>query len=760
MTHSISNDLADPEDGLQPTLAELAALTTGADYWSTAAVERLGLRSMRLADGPHGLRVQDDENPDHLGLGRSIPATCFPPAVTLASSWDRSLIGSVGEALGREARAAGVDMVLGPGLNIKRSPLCGRNFEYFSEDPYLSGILAGAMVRGIQSNHVAACLKHFAANNQETDRQRVSADIDERTLREIYLRAFEIAIRESSPWAIMSAYNKINGTYASENAWLLTDVLREEWAYDGVVVSDWGAVHHPVEAVAAGLDLRMPGRPEDRRVLEAAADGSLDKAHLLRTVDRLALLATRTGSGQHTGTAVDVESHHALTRRAAGESAVLLTNDGTLPLAPVAGDRIAVIGQLARTPRYQGAGSSAVNPTRLVPGLGALEERLSAFGAEVTFGAGYELESAEIDGSLIDEAVALAADADVVVLFLGLPGTFEAEGRDRTSIELPANQIALILALAETETPLVVTLSNGAAVTTSAWRHKVNAILELWLTGQAHGDTVADLLLGEVNPSGKLAETVPIRLADTPAYLNFPGENGHVGYGEGINVGYRYYDARDMEVDFPFGHGLSYTSFDYSDLTIQVNGPTHPVAFTALLTVRNSGDRSGAEVVQLYVGDRSSTLSTPERELRGFAKIALAPDESRVVEIAVERRDLVHFSTAVHAWIYEGGPITVFAGSSSRDLRLSAEACVPGEPVNVPLTVWSSLGEWFAHPVGGLALKARIEAGGGIRGRMADLLADETGKDSVLGLPLLTLLEFPGFPVENWDIEKILAQLA
>ncbi len=743
----------------RPTLEEAAAVTTGADYWSTVAVDRLGLRALRLADGPHGLRVQDDENPDHLGLGRSLPATCFPPAVTLASSWDGELIEEVGAALGAEACAAGVDVVLGPGLNIKRSPLCGRNFEYFSEDPYLSGTLAAAMVNGIQSMNVAACAKHFAANNQETDRQRVSAQVDERTLREIYLRAFQVALGQSSPWSIMSSYNKINGTYASENSWLLTQVLRDEWGYDGVVISDWGAVHHPADAVAAGLDLRMPGRPADRRVLQAATDGELDRDHLAMTFDRLALLAERTGTATAGGDP-DHDVHHVLTRRAAAQSAVLLTNDGTLPLAPSAGSRLAVIGELARTTRYQGAGSSAVNPTRLVTGLEALEARLGEMGADVVFAAGYRPEAVDVDDDLTREAVVLAAEAEVVILFLGLPGNVEAEGRDRTSIDLPANQVELVAALAATGTPIVVTLSNGSVVTTHSWRGQVSAILELWLTGQAHGESVADLLLGDANPSGKLAETVPARLADTPSYLDFPGENSLVGYGEGIYVGYRYYDARDVTVDFPFGHGLSYTTFQYTDLEVVVHDLADPIAFTAHVTVRNTGVRPGAEVVQLYVSDRSGAMITPARELRGFDKVALEPAEARAVTIEVARRDLAHYNTAVSRWAYPGGPLKVYAASSSRDLRLSTDATIPGEPLDVPLTVWSSLGEWFAHPTGGPALTELLSARGGLKGRMADLLGDETGKDSVLGVPLLTLMEFPGFPVDAEDATHILKTIA
>ena len=584
-----------PTDSL--SVEDKVALTTGADYWSTHPAPRAGLRSVRLADGPHGLRVQDDENPDHLGLGRSIPATCFPPAVTLASSWDRDLIRRVGAALGREARASGVDVLLGPGLNIKRSPLCGRNFEYFSEDPLLSGVLAGAMVDGLQSEGVGACVKHFAANNQETDRQRVSAEVDERALREIYLRTFQIAIREASPWAIMSSYNRINGVYASENPWLLTEMLRGEWGYDGLVVSDWGAVHDPIQAVQAGLDLRMPGRPEDPRVREAAAVGSLEDAALDRTAQSVARLAERT-----TPTArapiVNHDEHHALVRRAAAESAVLLTNrDNFLPLTPTAGMRIAVIGELARTPRYQGAGSSAVNPTRVVSGLDAFTTRIADAGAELHFAPGYSLTEKHQPADAIEDALALASRSDVVICFVGLPGHYEAEGRDRTTIDLPTDQLALLDALKDVPATTVVALSNGSAVTTAAWRDGVDAIVEFWLTGQAHGDTVADVLLGDVNPSGKLAETVPVRLADTPSFLNFPGEHGKVIYGEGIYVGYRYYDARSIAVDYPFGHGMSYTTFEYADLRVTTHGVADQLALSIELSVTNTGTRAGAEVV-------------------------------------------------------------------------------------------------------------------------------------------------------------------
>ena len=741
----------------QVTREEKALLTTGADYWSTREVPGLRLPSIRVSDGPHGLRVQDDDNPDHLGLGRSLPATCFPPAVTLASSWDPPLIRSVGEALGREARALGVDVVLGPGVEIKRSPLCGRNFEYYSEDPLLTSRLAGAMVRGLQSQGVGACLKHFACNTQETDRLRVSADVDERALREIYLRAFEVIIRESNPWVIMSAYNRINGVFASENPWLLTDVLREEWGYDGLVLSDWGAVHDPVEAVAAGLDLRMPGQPDDPRVRDALANGQLDEAVVDRVVERLRLLASHTEDSQETKPVVDFDAHHQVARRAAAESAALLHNDGALlPIDPAAVGSIAVIGELARTPRYQGAGSSAVNATRVVTALEALQTRLKET-TSVSFAPGYSLHSDEGGTGLMNDAVALAQSHELVVLFLGLPASYEAEGRDRTTIELPSDQVVLVKAVAGVNPRVVVALSNGSAVTTADWRNRVGSIVEFWLTGQAHGDSIADVLLGDVNPSGKLPETVPVRLEDTSSYLDFPGEVGHVRHNEGIHVGYRWFDARGLDVDYPFGHGLSYTTFDYADLQITVGDLDNPIALVVSITLTNTGGRSGAEVVQVYVGDRSGVLQMPERELRAFSKVHLTAGASERVELPIARADLEHFHPDA-GWVFAGGSMEVSIGSSSRDIRLQATVEVPGHPVEVPLTVWSQLGDWMTNPVTGPALRKLIEERGGIKGRIADLLSDPVSQDSALIFPLISVTQFPGFPVSAEEAQELLTR--
>ena len=739
------------QDNVRPDYARLGRIVTGASYWNTVDDESFGLRSLRMSDGPHGLRLQDDDNPDHLGIGRSLPATCFPPAVTMACSWDLSLVEAVGAACGREAREKNVDVLLGPGLNLKRSPLCGRNFEYYSEDPSLAGQLAAAMIRGIQSQGVAATPKHFAANNQETDRMTVSADIDPRPLHELYLRAFEIAIREGKPWAIMTAYNSINGAPATSDPWLLTEILRGQWGFDGLVISDWGAVHDPVASLTAGMDMRMPGKPSDSTIALALAEGVVAENHVHTVIDRLKLLAERTAPTDGP-IACDYEAHHQLTRHAAAQSAVLLHNDGqSLPLAP--GSRIALIGELARTPRYQGAGSSAVNPRKTVGALEAMSQRF----ASLSFAAGYRLDG-EPDQTLLDKAVLAAADAEVVVLFLGLPAISEAEGRDRTDIDLPRNQLALIDAVTAIHSNVVVALSNGAVVTTAAWRSKVGAIVEFWLTGQAHGETVADILTGDVNPSGKLAETIPLRLEDTPAYLSFPGEAGHTRYGEGIFVGYRYYDARDLAVDYPFGHGLSYTRFMYSDMTVNVRELDDPVALTMTAKITNTGERAGAEVAQLYIGAKDNILQMPERELKGFAKVYLNAGECVSISIDVLRSDLSHYHPD-HGWYMAGGEHTIELGASSRDIRLHALVDVPGQPIAKRLSLYATLADWLDHPVAGEMIRSYFEQRGGLSGRIADLLGSDVSAASIREAPMIAVLQFPGVPLDEADVERILEHL-
>ncbi len=681
------------------TLEEKASLCLGSDFWHTAAVERLGIAKIMVSDGPHGLRAQLDEA-DHVGLAGSVPATCFPTASALGSSWDPELFGLVGEALAAEARRWGVAVVLGPGINMKRSPLCGRNFEYLSEDPYLAGELSVAMVQGIQRHGVGTSLKHYAVNNQEDDRLRVSAEVDERTLREIYLPAFERVVTGAQPWTVMCAYNKVNGTYASEHHWLLTEILRDEWGFLGAVVSDWGAVHDRVAALRAGLDLEMPPALgySDAAIVEAVRSGELSEAVVDLAVSRMLRLVNRAAPALAEGGSFDEAEHHALARRAAAESAVLLKNDGLLPLQPAAGARVAVIGEFARTPRYQGAGSSQVNPTILdVP----LEELAAALGAEVKieFAPGFTIDGSDDDARLADEAVEAVAGADHVVVFLGLPAAAESEGFDRTHIRLPDTQLALLDRLAETGKPLIVVLSNGSVVQLSTWADRVGAIVECWLSGQAAGGATADVLTGRVNPSGKLAETIPLRLEDNPSYLNFPGDTQVVRYGEGIFIGYRAYDKVEQEVSFPFGHGLSYTTFGLADLRVEVTGSVGDgdLSATVSVSMRNTGDVAGAEVVQVYVGDVESEVARPVRELKGFAKVRLEPGETKRVVLSLDQRAFSFWSVRWGRWAVEEGEFEVAVGTSSRDLPLRQRVTVDAPSLAAPLTVDSTLEEWLGH---------------------------------------------------------------
>jgi beta-glucosidase len=738
------------------SLAEKASLCRGSGFWHTQGIERLGVPRVMVTDGPHGLRKQPGEA-DHVGLSGSVPATCFPTASALASSFDPELLHRVGEALGRECRAEQVGVLLGPGVNIKRSPLCGRNFEYFSEDPLLAGVLAAAMVRGVQSQGVGTSVKHFAANNQETDRLRVSADVDERTLREIYLPAFERVVTEAQPWTVMCSYNKINGTYASEHHWLLTEVLRDEWGFEGLVVSDWGAVHDRVAALKAGLDLEMPPdlQISDARIIEAVRSGDLDEAVLDTTVRRVLDLVGKTTMDQ--GEPVDHAAHHALARAAAADCVVLLRNDDNiLPLAPDEDGTLAVIGEFARTPRYQGSGSSQVNPTQLETALGELT---AVSGSRVEFAAGFGLEANVDDEVLADEAVELAARADTVVAFLGLPPSDESEGFDREHLELPAAQTALVARLAAANPRLVVVLANGSAVRLAGWEHHAKAVVEAWLGGQAAGGAIADILLGAANPSGRLPETLALRLEDNSSYLNFPGDSGHVRYGEGIFVGYRGYDALKQEVSYPFGHGLSYTTFEYGSLLVEQSG-SHvdgDLAITVSCDITNTGERTGKEVVQLYVGALDASVARPVRELKGFGKVEVEPGETVRVELTLGSRDLSYWSELTHGWALEAGRFEFAVGASSRDLRLAATLDVDAPPVFAPLGELSSLTEWLADPVGGPLLLATIGTGEG--GRPNGVLGDEELLKVVGNFPLRSLAAFPGMAVDHATLDELLRQL-
>jgi beta-glucosidase len=731
------------------TLEEKASLTSGKDFWNTKAIDRVGVPSVMLTDGPHGVRKQV-EGGEHLGLANSVAATCFPPATALGSSWDAELLRRVGEALGDEAKAERVGVLLGPGINIKRSPLCGRNFEYLSEDPLVSGVLASALVEGLQSRGVGASLKHFAANNQETDRLRVSADVDERTLREIYLRAFQRVVTEQQPWTVMCSYNRINGVYASENRWLLTTVLREEWGFEGLVVSDWGAVNDRVAGVAAGLDLEMPssGGRTDAELVAAVRAGVLDEEHVTTAARRSLELLDKIAEGADDTAGYDAAAHHALAREAAARSIVLLQNEGgLLPLDADADPSIAVIGEFARTPRYQGAGSSLINPTRLD---NALDEVRRVAGDRVRFAPGFTLDGTGDTTDLQAEAVAAAADASVVLLFLGLPAQEESEGFDRTHIDLPAAQLALMDAVVAANPRVVVVLSNGGVVSTSGWQDRVPAIVEGWLLGQAGGGAICDVIFGHVNPSGRLAETIPLRLEDSPSHLGFPGAFGHVTYGEGIFVGYRGFDARGSSVAFPFGHGLSYTTFSYDALTVEVRDAGLHVE----VDVTNTGDRDGREVVQVYAGLPGSAVPRAIRSLAAFAVVEVAAGETARVALDIARGDLAYFHPVAGAWTVESGDYLVEVGASSRDLRVWTEVSIEGDDLRLPLDDTSSLAEWLDDPRGGPLLREALISGG--NGRPG--LLDDPEVLTVLGsMPLGRIAKFPGSVLDEKRMTRLLA---
>ena len=731
------------------TLEEKAALTSGSGFWYTAPVERLGIPKIMVSDGPHGLRAQPGEV-DHVGLGGSLPATCFPTASAIASAWNPALLARIGNALAQEARACNLSVILGPGVNMKRSPLCGRNFEYFSEDPFLAGELAVGHVHGIQSRGVGTSVKHYAANNQETDRLRVDAQVDERTLREIYLPAFERVVTAEQPWTVMCSYNKVNGQSASENPWLLTTVLREEFGFEGLVVSDWGAVYHRVPALLAGLDLEMPpalGRsPEE--VVAAVRAGEVPAEVLdLRVRTVLELVAKGMGVLDLDET-FDEEAHHALAREAAAESVVLLKNDGLLPLASDA--KLAVIGEFARTPRFQGAGSSQVNPTR----VDVLLDELRATHGDVPFAPGYGIGETTDDAELLAEAQQVAAAAGTVVMVLGLPGADESEGFDRTHMDLPANQLAALAAVAAVNPAVVVVLVNGSTVVLEDVTPHAQALVEAWLGGQAAAGGIADVLTGAVNPSGRLAETIPHRLEDNSSYLNFPGDSQVVRYGEGLFIGYRGYDKTRTDVAFPFGFGMSYTSFALSDLAVTTAGSVEAgdLSATVSVTVTNTGDRDGAEVVQVYVQDVESTVSRPVRELKGFTKVALAAGASQTVTVELDQRSFSFWSTQLRRWAVEAGTFVIGVGPNSRDLPLAETITVDAPRLASPLTRDSTLQEWMSDPTGQKLIGGEIAAG------QAAAALDEELLTIIGNMPMSTLASFGGMSLDHDALDRVAEQ--
>ena len=717
------------------TLAQKAALLAGGGFWNTLAYPEADIGSIILADGPHGLR-RPIRGGDELGLADSVPATCFPPSAGVASSFNPALLERLGRAVGEEARANSVGLILGPGVNIKRSPLCGRNFEYYSEDPLVSGELGAAWVRGLQSTGVGASAKHFAGNNQETNRMTVSAQIDERTLREIYLPAFETIVTREQPWAVTCSYNKVNGTFSSENHWLLSTVLREEWGFDGAVVSDWGAVDDRVKALAAGTDLEMPGPQEgsERDIVSAVRAGEISELDVDRSVARIKTLVSRSSAK---ATPYDETEHHELAYEAALESVVLLRNENDI--LPLSTDQsIAVIGAFAQNPRLQGSGSSQVIPTRVDSALESLSVR-----ATVGFAPGYSFGLSD-DADLRAEAVELAASHDVAVVFVGLPDADETEGQDREHIELPTSHVALIAAVAAANPNTVVVLTNGGVVSLEPWHDSVAAILEAWLLGQAGGSAIADILLGAVNPSGHLAETIPKRLSDTPSFLNFPGDRDSVRYGEGMFVGYRYYETVDVAPRYPFGHGLSYTTFEWSDFGITRDGRV------ATVTVTNTGDRAGADVVQLYVGGSRKAVRSPLRELRAFRKVWLEPGESTTVTLGLTWRSFAYWDVATSRWQVTAGQYDIEFGRSSHDIAGSVKVTMQGTGEPKPLDFDSPVSDWLDNPVSGPVIRRILAANSDANDGGASVI------DRVSAMPMLRLMRLPGVTMSETQLTRLL----
>lgn len=673
------------------TLEEKASLCSGADFWHTKAIDRLNIPAAMVSDGPHGIRKQECLA-DHMGVAESIKAIGFPTASAMACSFDRDLLHKVGDALGEECVAEDLAVLLGPGINMKRSPICGRNFEYYSEDPVVAGELGAAFVNGVQEHGVGTSLKHFAANNQEWRRMSISAEIDERTLREIYLAAFETVVKKAQPWTIMCSYNRINGVYSCENDWLLNKVLRDEWGFEGLVMTDWGAMDERVPSLKAGLDLEMPDchGETDKLIVKAVQSGELEESVLDTAVERILTmvdkyLTARKGidpasmvhplpSSVERG--YDVAAHHALARTTAEQSAVLLKNEDILPLQK--NKKIAFIGEFAKVPRIQGGGSSHINNT-------SVESALDAAGDSVSYAQGFHIDEETTDETLLQEAITLAKESDVAVIFAGLPDSFESEGFDRTHLNMPANQNELIARISEVQPNVVVVLHSGSPIA-MPWLDKVAGVLQMYLAGQASGGAAVNLLFGDATPCGKLAETFPLHLEDNPSYLNFPGNREKVCYQEGVFIGYRYYDKKKMDVLFPFGYGLSYTDFTYSNMKVTVNGKnaadvdvikeTDEIVVSADIT--NTGNCDGAEIVQLYIKNPVVYEIRPEKELRDFAKVFLKAGETKTVTFTLNARAFSYYETRIHDWYAESGDYEILLASSSRDIRLQYTVSITG----------------------------------------------------------------------------------
>ena len=738
----------------QMTLEEKAGMCSGKDFWHLKSVERLGIPEVMVSDGPHGLRKQA-ENTDHLGINESIKAVCFPTACATACSFDRDLLEEMGYALGKECQAENVSVLLGPAVNIKRSPLCGRNFEYFSEDPYLAGQMAKAHIQGVQKEGVGTSIKHFAANNQEYHRMSASSEVDERTLREIYLAAFETPIKEAKPKTVMCSYNQINGVFASEDPWLLDEVLRKEWGYEGYVMSDWGAVNERVPGLKAGLELEMPasGGETDRQIVEAVKNGTLKEEILDRAVERI-LNVIFDYVNHKKDEVFDMEKDHALAEKVETESMVLLKNDGILPLKK--GSRVAFIGAFAKNPRYQGGGSSHINSFRVTGALEAAEGM-----ADITYAEGYGLEKDEIDEALVTEAVKAAKEAEVAVIFAGLPDAFESEGYDRVHMKMPNCHNHLIQEVCNVQPNVVVVLHNGSPVE-MPWADEVKGILEAYLGGQAVGAAEAKILFGDANPCGKLAETIPYKLSDNPSYLNFPGDGETVEYKEGVFVGYRYYDKKEMSVRYPFGYGLSYTEFAYSNLKLDKKSMKDTDTLTVSVDVTNTGSREGKEIVQLYVADLTGSANRPVRELKNFVKVSLAPGETKTVQMELNKRSFAWYNVKLHDWYAASGIYEIQIGKSSREIVLSDTVEVTTD-VTVPVEIHknTTVGQLMRDPKAAAFLQETMgemmKTLGGGGEASAEAISPEMIQGMLESMPLRGLRSFAGLSEEglNQLVEKL-----
>ncbi len=744
------------------TLEEKAGMCSGEDFWNLKSIERLGISSVMVADGPHGLRKQA-EGGDHLGIGESIKAVCFPAACATTSSFDTELVNEMGKVLGEECQAEDVSVLLGPAVNIKRSPLCGRNFEYMSEDPYLAGKMAAAYIKGVQSWDVGTSMKHFAANNQEYNRMSCSSDLSERTFREIYLPAFETAVKEAQPKTVMCSYNKINGTYSSENTYLLTDILRDEWGFEGYAVTDWGAVADRVKGIQAGLDLEMPGSGgyNDAKLVEAVKNGDLDEGLLDQAVERILKVVFSYVDHRHPEAVFDRDKDHEKAIHIETECAVLLANNGVLPLKKEA--KVIYIGEYAENPRYQGGGSSHINASKITSALESAKKK----GRNISYVKGFPADKDAIDEKEQAKAIEAAKNADAAVIFAGLPDVIESEGYDRKNMRLPDCQNKLIEAVAGVQQNTVIVLHNGSPIETP-WADKAAAVLEMYLGGQGVGEAADRLLYGEVNPSGHLAETFPIRLEDTPSYLNFPGDGKTVDYAEGIYVGYRYYDKKNIPVRWAFGHGLSYTSFSYSNLVISADKMEDNETITVTVDVENTGNVTGKAVAQLYVSDKTGTYGRPIKELKGFSKVLLNPGEKKTVSFELSSRDFSYYNEELKDWYAPSGIYEIAIGSASDDLTAAGKITYTTQKL-LPLHVTgaTTLGELFKDPrTSPIVTKMMGQAGGIMSGgeeeqeqTVAALGSDKEMMEAMMtGMPLKSLISFGG-PEMGAQIEEMIKLL-